>query len=194
MSRLEWEPNHVTEGTRVVIPSLEYESSGGSMSISELLKQLNSGLILKKGSGNTEAVTALQSALLSLGYSLPVYGADGNFGNETYTALRKFQSDAGISVDGIAGRETASALEAALSGGGIKNKQIQTNKIGSGATHNSTIPGFSQNPIVYNNQTHNQEDFVSEYGLLVLGVAIVVWYGHKEGWFGSKNKSKRKGT
>ena len=41
---------------------------------------------LKKGSKGTD-VKALQEFLLQLGYSLPRYGADGDLGAETETAL-----------------------------------------------------------------------------------------------------------
>ena len=45
---------------------------------------------LKKGSKGV-AVKALQTALISLGYNLPRYGADGDYGNETETAVKAFQ-------------------------------------------------------------------------------------------------------
>ena len=45
---------------------------------------------LKKGSKGV-AVKALQVALMSLGYNLPKYGADGSFGDETETAVHAFQ-------------------------------------------------------------------------------------------------------
>ena len=44
---------------------------------------------VKKGSKGTD-VKALQEFLLQLEYSLPKYGADGEFGSETETALKKF--------------------------------------------------------------------------------------------------------
>jgi peptidoglycan hydrolase-like protein with peptidoglycan-binding domain len=45
---------------------------------------------LKKGSKGV-AVKVLQTALISLGYNLPRYGADGDYGNETETAVKAFQ-------------------------------------------------------------------------------------------------------
>ena len=64
---------------------------------------------LKNGSKGTD-VKALQEFLLQLEYSLPKYGADGEFGSETETALKKFQSKIGIKQDGIYGSETHQAL------------------------------------------------------------------------------------
>jgi len=53
-------------------------------------------------------VTALQRALVSHGYS--VGAPDGVFGNMTETAVRQFQDDNGLAMDGIAGPKTWAAL------------------------------------------------------------------------------------
>lgn len=64
---------------------------------------------LKKGDQGPEVVT-LQQALTELGY---LNGpADGNFGTGTQTAVKNFQQDAGLDVDGIAGKQTLEALYA----------------------------------------------------------------------------------
>ena len=67
---------------------------------------------LEKGAKGTDVKT-LQELLLQLGFSLPKYGADGSFGAETLSALKAFQSRAGIKADGIYGTETHAALMAA---------------------------------------------------------------------------------
>lgn len=67
---------------------------------------------LRKGS-NGSAVKELQELLLARGYSLPNYGADGDYGNETVTAVKKFQKDNGLDADGICGPKTWAALKAA---------------------------------------------------------------------------------
>ena len=59
---------------------------------------------------NKNDVKALQQALMALGYSLPKYGADGKWGPETLKALKKFQKDNGLKVDGIVGKNTKSAF------------------------------------------------------------------------------------
>ena len=48
----------------------------------------------------------IQKRLLSLGYKLPKLGADGGFDDETVDAVRSFQTDKGLSVDGIVGQGT----------------------------------------------------------------------------------------
>lgn len=65
--------------------------------------------LIKKGSKG-KLVRIAQEKLLVKGYKLPKYGADGDFGDETETAVRKLQEDAGIAVDGIIGPDTWSVL------------------------------------------------------------------------------------
>lgn len=58
--------------------------------------------ILKQGSkGNS--VKALQILLKGYGYGLGSYGVDGDFGQATLSAVKKFQSNKKISSDGIVG-------------------------------------------------------------------------------------------
>ena len=54
-------------------------------------------------------VRRLQRALLNAGYT-QVRTADGIYGRWTYDAVRAFQRDHGLAVDGIAGRRTQNAL------------------------------------------------------------------------------------
>ena len=56
------------------------------------------------------SVRALQVLLISKGYNCGTYGADGDFGNATELAVKAFQKDSGLTVDGIAGKDTWSAL------------------------------------------------------------------------------------
>ena len=55
------------------------------------------------------AVTRLQRALLNAGYT-QVRSVDGIYGKWTYDAVRAFQRDHGLSVDGIAGKKTQNLL------------------------------------------------------------------------------------
>ena len=67
--------------------------------------------ILKRGMKGDD-VRQLQQRLMELGYALPKYGADGDYGSETVTAVKTFQADRGLTVDGIAGEATLTALYA----------------------------------------------------------------------------------
>ena len=65
------------------------------------------------GSQGTEVIE-LQKKLLKLGYDLSPWGADGDFGQKTNAAVRAFQKDNNLDVDGIVGPNTLAALDKAL--------------------------------------------------------------------------------
>lgn len=70
--------------------------------------------ILKEGMEGDD-VKELQRQLIQLGYSCGSYGIDGDFGDATELAVRKFQKDhPPLDVDGEAGPLTIAALEKAL--------------------------------------------------------------------------------
>jgi len=78
------------------------------------LNDVQSGsAILKKGSKG-DSVTAVQKALMDKGYELPKYGADGGYGDETVEAVKKFQQDNGLSVDGKIGKNTIAKMVSVL--------------------------------------------------------------------------------
>lgn len=55
-------------------------------------------------------VADVQKALVALGYSLPKHGVDGIRGPETIAAVKKFQTDNGLAVDGDPGPNTVTKL------------------------------------------------------------------------------------
>ena len=64
---------------------------------------------LRKGSKGDE-VKKLQQALVSAGYDIGSSGVDGSYGPATQAAITKYQQDNGLTVDGVAGRQTQGAL------------------------------------------------------------------------------------
>ena len=64
---------------------------------------------LRKGMKG-EDVKALQEALLSIGLTLPQYGADGDYGSETERAVRALQQRAHITENGVYDARTHEAL------------------------------------------------------------------------------------
>ncbi len=69
------------------------------------------GTVLKNGDQNSNAVRALQSRLKELGYYNGT--VDGNFGDGTELAVRSFQGNNGLTVDGKAGETTLNLLNSA---------------------------------------------------------------------------------
>lgn len=66
------------------------------------------GYVLDMGARG-ENVVAVQERLMSLGYDVPG-GADGQFGSGLKNAIRQFQTDRGLEVDGSVGKNTWDAL------------------------------------------------------------------------------------
>lgn len=67
---------------------------------------------LRKGSTG-EAVKTMQKMLIAIGYGCGSAGADGDFGNNTLSALKKFQTDYKLTADGVYGSQSKTALEKA---------------------------------------------------------------------------------
>ena len=65
--------------------------------------------LLKKGCKGSD-VKELQQTLIKKGFSCGKSGADGVFGNDTKSAVKKLQKSAKIKQDGIVGENTAHAL------------------------------------------------------------------------------------
>ena len=95
-----------------LLPFIDY-GEAGNVKPSQTEHALGSRLLTKGAEGND--VKQLQEHLLKLGYSLPKYGADGDFGSETEAAVRAFQKAEGLEVDGKYGEKSHAALMDALS-------------------------------------------------------------------------------
>ena len=65
--------------------------------------------VLRKGDKN-ESVKALQIILFGNGYGMEGYGADGSFGGATERAVKRYQTDKKLEVDGVVGPATWGAL------------------------------------------------------------------------------------
>ena len=72
---------------------------------------------IRRGSSGS-AVKELQKDLIALGYNVGPKGADSKFGKDTEAAVRKFQKDNKLKVDGIAGKNTWAAIEKAIAKSG----------------------------------------------------------------------------
>lgn len=65
--------------------------------------------LLKNGSKGDD-VKKLQQSLINAGYDVGKTGADGILGKNTEAAIKKYQKDNGLAVDGIAGKNTLGSL------------------------------------------------------------------------------------
>ncbi|WP_044641667.1 spore cortex-lytic enzyme [Risungbinella massiliensis] len=90
------------------------------------------GRILKRGSRGLD-VRELQSRLKFVGFYTGKI--DGVFGTRTYRAVRLFQYEFGLRIDGVAGFQTQQKLKAASrnynpygGGGGPQNQPVQSSK------------------------------------------------------------------
>lgn len=63
-----------------------------------------------------EDVKELQRDLMKMGYALPKYGADGDFGSETEKAVREFQVTHNLTPDGVMNSADYTVFFAALDG------------------------------------------------------------------------------
>lgn len=94
------------------------------------------------------AVTALQSELATLGYmdaeGRPL-AADGVFGKDTDMAVRAFQHDRGVKVDGEVGHVTRDALAAATREARVANSAVSLES--SHAVLDYRDPAHPQNPL-----------------------------------------------
>lgn len=68
----------------------------------------------------------MQTELNKLGYDLGPCGIDGDFGRATEKAVRAFQGNNGLQVDGICGARTWAALDAAVETLAVPDSSIET--------------------------------------------------------------------
>lgn len=78
-----------------------------------------------KGSSGTE-VKKLQQALIDAGYNVGSSGADGIYGSNTAAAVKQYQTDNGLTVDGIAGEQTLGSLYNSSSTKSSTTEQTET--------------------------------------------------------------------
>lgn len=98
-------------------------------------------LAVPKAKWHGEDTKAIQQALIDLGYDLPKHGADSYFGPETARAIRKFQKDHRLTIDGDPGPETVGKLNALI---GKKAPAPKVDAPAAAPATRSLKPGASQ--------------------------------------------------
>lgn len=90
-------------------------------------------------------VKDLQERLIKIGYSLPKYGADGDFGSETDAAVRLLQQRNGLRVDGIVGSDTRAVINKLLKSGSSNNTPGWVPAVGDIVNYRGNVHYFSAN-------------------------------------------------
>lgn len=97
----------VEENRAAEVQQAEQTQAATENAVAQEETQVVSTSTLRQGQTG-QAVKDLQSKLVNHGYN--TNGVDGVFGAGTEAAVRSFQADKGLAVDGLAGRQTISAL------------------------------------------------------------------------------------
>ena len=115
-------------------------------------------------------VADVQKALIALGYPLPKHGVDGIRGLETITAIKKFQKDNNLTVDGDPGEQTVGILNALL-----KSKPDVASKLTKSTTADVKSKVADRDP---GNYVGNGKQGVGETGSAKAAVSFFV----EKGW------------
>lgn len=107
----------IAQEVRKALAGKDYTApTGGSVS-----DPMSKGYLIKGDVG--ESVGEMQRMLIAVGYNCGTYGADKSFGDATENALKRFQKDNGLEVDGCYGSKSKAALTAKYKAVVEKNKQ-----------------------------------------------------------------------
>lgn len=128
-----------------------------------------------------DAVKAMQTMLIAIGYSCGSYGADGDFGSDSDKALRKFQKDYDLTVDGKYGSNSKTKLEL------VYNQKKSSKSLGTyEVTAKSGLyvregAGTNYNIVPKSKLTKNAQEHAKSSGALKCGTHVTVkeW---KNGW------------
>ena len=82
----------------------EKQPEKGQQTVNKTIRKGNMGELVKQ----------CQQMLQKLGYDLGICGVDGDFGTATEKAVRAFQKDHKLSIDGVVGKNTWTALQQAV--------------------------------------------------------------------------------
>ena len=157
-----------TKGHTVIVVSGRARSTATTSNTSTATKSyLSKG---DKGNG----VKTMQTMLIACGYSCGSYGADGDFGSDSDKALRKFQGDYGLTVDGKYGSKSKAKLES------VYNRKKSSKPLGTyKVTAKSGLyvregAGTNYNIVPKNKLTKNAQEHAKSNGALRYGTRVTV--------------------
>ncbi|MCB8540808.1 MULTISPECIES: peptidoglycan-binding protein [unclassified Faecalibacillus] len=157
-----------TKGHTVIVVSGRARSTATTSNTSTATKSY-----LSKGDKGNDAKT-MQTMLIAVGYSCGSYGADGDFGSSSDKALRKFQEDYGLTVDGKYGSKSKAKLES------VYNRKKSSKPLGTyKVTAKSGLyvregAGTNYNIVPKNKLTKNAQEHAKSNGALRYGTRVTV--------------------
>lgn len=157
-----------TKGHTVIVVSGRARSTVATSNTSTATKSY-----LSKGDKGNDVKT-MQTMLIAVGYSCGSYGADGDFGSDSDKALRKFQGDYGLTVDGKYGSKSKAKLES------VYNRKKSSKPLGTyKVTAKSGLyvregAGTNYNIVPKNKLTKNAQEHAKSNGALRYGTHVTV--------------------
>ena len=100
---------------------LEYDTDG-SAPAGDTGSAATTQRVIKRGVKGDD-VKKVQEQLMKLGYKFPRYGADGDCGSETVSAIMAFQRDNGLTQDGEFGAKCYAKMAELMSGASVVDNQ-----------------------------------------------------------------------
>lgn len=164
-----------TKGHTVIVVSGRARSTVATSNTSTATKSY-----LSKGDKGNDVKT-MQTMLIAVGYSCGSYGADGDFGSDSDKALRKFQGDYGLTVDGKYGSKSKAKLESVYNRK-KSSKPLGTYEVTANDLSVRTGPGTGyrrkrHDELTKDGQKHDKD----KDGCLEKGTRVTV-YEWKNGW------------
>ena len=157
-----------TKGHTVIVVSGRARSTVATSNTSTATKSY-----LSKGDKGNDVKT-MQTMLIAVGYSCGSYGADGDFGSDSDKALRKFQGDYGLTVDGKYGSKSKAKLES------VYNRKKSSKPLGTyKVTAKSGLyvregAGTNYDIVPKNKLTKNAQEHAKSNGALRFGTHVTV--------------------
>lgn len=137
--------------------------------------------VLKNGDEGSD-VKELQNALIKIGFDCGKWGADGEFGDATEIAVKRFQTAKNLDVDGEVGPKTVAAIKAALKelAAPVENPKVVVIHGGDCYIRSGPAKIYDELGVAYENSKMTYAGDTSPDGWL----AVV--YKEKTGWVSGK--------
>ncbi|MEY8751025.1 C40 family peptidase [Alkalicoccobacillus gibsonii] len=158
----------VEENKAAEVQQAEQTQAATENAVAQEETQAVSSSTLRQGQTG-QAVKDLQAKLVNHGYN--TNGVDGIFGAGTEAAVRSFQADKGLSVDGLAGRQTISAL-----GGEVTTSSAPASSNTAQASSSNESASATETATASATETASEENTVSAQ-TQVAGTQVSASYG-----------------